>query len=83
MKDTSEIKEFLSIMKEVIVFGFKVFIVITALITVLCLFALLITYVGNTIYVGMGSRLMSLLGVLLVSFIFYIILMTGVIFFWK
>lgn len=83
MKDTNEIKEFLSIMKEVIVFGFKIFIIITALIVVLCLFALLITYVGNTIYAGMGSRLMSLLGVLLVSFIFYIILMTGVIYFWK
>lgn len=77
-----EIKEFLSIVKEVTIFGLKLFVIITILVAILCLYGLFIRYLGNTLNESMGF-IASMLGVTFVSIIFYIILFSGMVYFWK
>lgn len=77
-----EIKEFLSIVKEVTIFGLKLFVIITILVSLLCLYGLFISYLGNTLNTNMGL-MASVLGVTLTSIIFYIILFSGIVYFWK
>lgn len=77
-----EIKEFLSIVKEVTIFGLKLFVIITILVSLICLYGLFINYLGNTLNTNMGL-IASILGVTLTSIVFYIILFSGIVYFWK